>query len=196
MQSHSGARGLLNKPFPHYETLAFVFGKDRASGGGSEVPAEQTDSTQGDEEGDNNLQGSQEYYVPGPSDLNLGADLEFDEVPITPTSRPSTAGSSQGRKRSRASYEAEALEIMRQSVVMQETQFTKIADWPDTQDAREFKRRDTVGEILLGQPELSDDERVCLMRILFADPKMTNMMLSVPPTMRLRFLRGLLNERR
>lgn len=109
-----------------------MFDKDRASGGRCEVPVEKADSTHGDDDGDNLFQDSQEPYIPIPPDLNLGADVEFEDVPITPTSRPSTAGSSQGRKRSIAAYEVDALEIMRQSVVMQEAQFTKIADWPDT----------------------------------------------------------------
>ncbi|VVA26458.1 PREDICTED: At2g29880 [Prunus dulcis] len=37
---HNSAKGLRNKPFPHYDTLVEVFGKDRANGKGAEGPAE------------------------------------------------------------------------------------------------------------------------------------------------------------
>lgn len=37
---HNSAKGLRNKPFPHYDTLVEVFGKDRANAKGAEGPAE------------------------------------------------------------------------------------------------------------------------------------------------------------
>ena len=30
-QSHPAAKGLLNKPFPYYDELTYVFGRDRAT---------------------------------------------------------------------------------------------------------------------------------------------------------------------
>jgi hypothetical protein len=40
MQSHPNATGLYGKPFPHYESLHTVFGKDKACGDTSEDPAD------------------------------------------------------------------------------------------------------------------------------------------------------------
>ena len=40
MQSHPTAKGLLNKPFPYYDELAYVFGKDRAIGAHAETFAD------------------------------------------------------------------------------------------------------------------------------------------------------------
>lgn len=40
MQSHPNATGLFGKPFPHYERLHTVFGKDKACGDTSEDPAD------------------------------------------------------------------------------------------------------------------------------------------------------------
>ncbi|KAK9273241.1 hypothetical protein L1049_018048 [Liquidambar formosana] len=39
VKSHPTARGLRNKPFPHYDTFLEIFGKDRANGLGATTPA-------------------------------------------------------------------------------------------------------------------------------------------------------------
>uniref|UniRef100_A0A2N9HXL4 DUF8040 domain-containing protein n=1 Tax=Fagus sylvatica TaxID=28930 RepID=A0A2N9HXL4_FAGSY len=39
-KGHPGAAGLRNKPFPHYDDLAHVFGKDRATGFSAEGPSD------------------------------------------------------------------------------------------------------------------------------------------------------------
>lgn len=38
VQSHPSAKGMWNKPFPHYDDLSTVFGRDRAVGQSSEDP--------------------------------------------------------------------------------------------------------------------------------------------------------------
>lgn len=40
MQSHPAAVGLYGKPFPHFDSLDIVFGKDRATGTHAESPAD------------------------------------------------------------------------------------------------------------------------------------------------------------
>ena len=40
LQGHPGAAGLRNKSFPHYDDLAHVFGKDRATGFNAEGPSD------------------------------------------------------------------------------------------------------------------------------------------------------------
>ncbi|KAM7495614.1 hypothetical protein LguiB_030223 [Lonicera macranthoides] len=42
-QSHKDARGLRNKPFPHYNVLIEIYGKDRANGDGAIDPQEEED---------------------------------------------------------------------------------------------------------------------------------------------------------
>ncbi|XP_038896734.1 uncharacterized protein At2g29880-like [Benincasa hispida] len=37
VQSHPNAKGLRHKPLPHYEELSIIFGKDMATGEGSET---------------------------------------------------------------------------------------------------------------------------------------------------------------
>ncbi|CAI9108791.1 OLC1v1008474C1 [Oldenlandia corymbosa var. corymbosa] len=41
--AHPNARGLRNKPFPHYESLSLIFGKDRSNGEGAENAADTVD---------------------------------------------------------------------------------------------------------------------------------------------------------
>ena len=40
MQTYPAAKGLLNKPFPYYNELAYVFGKDRTTGAHAETFAD------------------------------------------------------------------------------------------------------------------------------------------------------------
>lgn len=86
MQSHPIASGLYEKPFPHFENLDVVFGKDKASGNASESPAEHAynivkeffQSTQGNE-----------FEV----NLNEGEEKYDSQVPETPTYKDTQAPS-------------------------------------------------------------------------------------------------------
>ena len=44
MQNIKDAKGWRNKPFPMYERLANIFGKDRATGKGAEAPADMVEN--------------------------------------------------------------------------------------------------------------------------------------------------------
>ncbi|XP_026662506.2 uncharacterized protein LOC113463064 [Phoenix dactylifera] len=50
MKSHPHAAGLRNKPFPYYEDLSIVFGKDRANGEGAENPVDACEQIEKEEE--------------------------------------------------------------------------------------------------------------------------------------------------
>ncbi|BBH02296.1 hypothetical protein Prudu_012821 [Prunus dulcis] len=82
---HNSAKGLRNKPFPHYDTLVEVFGKDRANGKGAEGPAEViedlTDNNTFNFEGD------------GLGDINFSSPTT--QTPICP---PSTRPNKRGTK--------------------------------------------------------------------------------------------------
>ncbi|KAK9274486.1 hypothetical protein L1049_021734 [Liquidambar formosana] len=49
VKSHPTARGLRNKPFPHYDTLLEIFGKDRANGLGATTPAAEEEAIESTE---------------------------------------------------------------------------------------------------------------------------------------------------
>ncbi|EOY03040.1 Uncharacterized protein TCM_017450 [Theobroma cacao] len=49
VKSHSAAAGLRNKPFPHFDQLAIIFGKDKATGEGAESPADAVENIETEE---------------------------------------------------------------------------------------------------------------------------------------------------
>ncbi|XVF71552.1 hypothetical protein PTKIN_Ptkin12aG0047200 [Pterospermum kingtungense] len=50
VRTHSNAKGMRNKAFPHYDDFAIIFGKDRATGAGAETAADAVEQL--DEEAD------------------------------------------------------------------------------------------------------------------------------------------------
>ena len=49
MQGHKDAACLKNKPFPHFDELAIIFGRDRATGVGAEAPADAVENIEVEE---------------------------------------------------------------------------------------------------------------------------------------------------
>ncbi|KAK7291219.1 hypothetical protein RIF29_06181 [Crotalaria pallida] len=73
-KSHRSAVGLYGKPFPHYDTLDFIYGKDKANGGNAENPAEAAFS----------MEREVNQTVPEVEpELNLGGDENFFESQTT-----------------------------------------------------------------------------------------------------------------
>ncbi|GAU43673.1 hypothetical protein TSUD_302360 [Trifolium subterraneum] len=105
-KSHPTAIGLYGKPFPHFDTLDTVFGKDKASGNAAEdtvdMPAamekEYFPSTQG-----------------GGSEINLNDDEDYFEsqIPETPIPNTATPGSNPTNQSQREFY-ASGVENMKQ----------------------------------------------------------------------------------
>ena len=52
MQSHPNAQGMRNKPFPHFNDLAIVFGRDWATGARAETPADIVEEVEMEEQQD------------------------------------------------------------------------------------------------------------------------------------------------
>ncbi|KAL5552611.1 hypothetical protein UlMin_040012 [Ulmus minor] len=89
--SHSSAKGLRNKPFPYYEGLGLVFGKDCANGQGAmgfSETVDEIDKEIGDEQ-DNDF----DPFTPL-DDLNGNANMSSTNTPSTQTCK-------KGKKRSR-----------------------------------------------------------------------------------------------
>ncbi|XVF46073.1 hypothetical protein PTKIN_Ptkin02bG0258700 [Pterospermum kingtungense] len=49
IKGHKDAAGLRNKPFPHYDELGIIFGKDRATREGAEAPGDAVENIQVEE---------------------------------------------------------------------------------------------------------------------------------------------------
>ncbi|XP_061351683.1 uncharacterized protein LOC133296658 [Gastrolobium bilobum] len=109
VKSHPSAKGLFNKPFPHYDSLGTVFGKDVASGVNAEEAPEsiaglERDATLNAESGSGtafddylDLTGD---YIPTPCVDTTMPDITVDEV--SPPSPVSTATAKKGKKRQRS----------------------------------------------------------------------------------------------
>ncbi|XP_061341923.1 uncharacterized protein LOC133288223 [Gastrolobium bilobum] len=107
VKSHPNAKGLFNKPFPHYDSLGVVFGKDVASGVNAEEATEsigclEREATFNAESGT----AFDEYldltgdYIPTPCVDTTMPDIAADEV--SPPSPVSTATARKGKKRQRS----------------------------------------------------------------------------------------------
>lgn len=99
MQSHRNVKGLPNKPLPHYDDLAVVFGKDRARGTNSECPVDMASSATAAVAEDVHFK-AQDFYIPDPPIFNTIEDTMEEVLPNMPISKPTVAGtSSRGSKR-------------------------------------------------------------------------------------------------
>ncbi|KAK2638382.1 hypothetical protein Ddye_026177 [Dipteronia dyeriana] len=89
VKSHPTAKGLRNKPFPYYEDLRIVFGKDCANGQGAMRFSETI------EEIDNQDDQYNDFDLFYPSDeLNANANMSSTKTPLTQSSK-------KGKKRSK-----------------------------------------------------------------------------------------------
>ncbi|XP_062080595.1 uncharacterized protein LOC133785364 [Humulus lupulus] len=93
IKSHSNAKGLRNRPFPHYEDLVTVFGKDRANGQGAMGFSKTVDEI--DKEVDNDA--NSEFDPLSPIDDLIGNATNSH----TNTATTSAQSSKKSRKRSR-----------------------------------------------------------------------------------------------
>ncbi|KAK3211432.1 hypothetical protein Dsin_016138 [Dipteronia sinensis] len=89
VKSHPTAKGLRNKPFPYYEELGIVFGKDRANGQGAMRFFETVEEIGNEDDRHNDFD---PFY---PSDeLNGNANMSSTNTPLMQSSK-------KGKKRSR-----------------------------------------------------------------------------------------------
>ncbi|KAA0042063.1 retrotransposon protein [Cucumis melo var. makuwa] len=127
VRSHPAAKGLLNKPFPYYDELTYVFGRDRATGRFAETFVDVGSNESGGYDrfdmGDEN-----EKFPPV---YSQGIDLSQDDVRASRPSRASEGriGSS-GSKRKRGSQRNLDVEGIHLALDQINEQLRMIAKWP------------------------------------------------------------------
>ncbi|XP_061374181.1 uncharacterized protein LOC133316449 [Gastrolobium bilobum] len=106
VKSHPTAKGLYNKPFPHYDILGTIFGKDAATGGNAETMGQSVNVMESNAACNaENVNVSDEYidvtedYIPTPLADPVIPDVPIEE--IVPPSDVSTATAKKGKKRDR-----------------------------------------------------------------------------------------------
>ncbi|KAL0546077.1 hypothetical protein IC582_015982 [Cucumis melo] len=166
VRSHPAAKGLLNKPFPYYDELTYVFGRDRATDRFAETFADV---------GSNEPGGGYDRFDMGdgnedfPPVYSQGVDISQDDVRA---SRPSRAlegrtGSS-GSKRKRGSQRDFELEAIHLALDQTNEQLRQIAEWPARNLANDNHVRTEFFRILREMPELTSLDRALLQRHLLS----------------------------
>ncbi|XP_031744343.1 uncharacterized protein LOC116404989 [Cucumis sativus] len=162
VRSHPAAKGLLNKLFPYYDELAYVFGKDRAMGTHAETFADV---------GSNVPPGFEEFP---PVDLN---DMEFpsmsshrfnmsqDDI-ARPSRGTDSRTTSSGSKRRRGGQTLETADVIKDAMALQTDELRLIAEWPRLALEDESRVRREVVRALRAIPELSRLDMAQCNRIL------------------------------
>uniref|UniRef100_A0A9I9EDL5 DUF8040 domain-containing protein n=1 Tax=Cucumis melo TaxID=3656 RepID=A0A9I9EDL5_CUCME len=164
--SHPAAKGLLNKPFPYYDELTYVFGRDRATGRFAETFADV---------GSNEPGGGYDRFDMGdgnedfPPVYSQGVDISQDDVRASRPSRASEdrTGSS-GSKRKRGSQRDFELEAIHLALDQTNEQLRQIAEWPARNLANDNHVRTEFFRILREMPELTSLDRALLQRHLLS----------------------------
>ena len=165
-QSHPAAKGLLNKSFPYYDELTYVFGRDRATGRFAETFADV---------GSNEPGGGYDRFDMGdgnedfPPVYSQGVDISQDDVRASRPSRASEGRTgSSGSKRKRGSQRDFELEAIHLALDQTNEQLRQIAEWPARNLANDNHVRTEFFRILREMPELTSLDRALLQRHLLS----------------------------
>ncbi|KAL0560212.1 hypothetical protein IC582_000612 [Cucumis melo] len=166
VRSHPAAKGLLNKPFPYYDELTYVFGRDRATGRFAETFADV---------GSNEPGGGYDRFDMGdgnedfPPVYSQGVDISQDDVRASRPSRASDGRTgSSGSKRKRGSQRDFELEAIHLALDQTNEQLREIAQWPARNLANDNQVRTEFFRILREMPELTSLDRALLQRHLLS----------------------------
>ncbi|KAL0551355.1 hypothetical protein IC582_010441 [Cucumis melo] len=164
--SHPAAKGLLNKSFPYYDELTYVFGRDRATGRFAETFADV---------GSNEPGGGYDRFDMGdgnedfPPVYSQGVDISQDDVRASRPSRASEGRTgSSGSKRKRGSQRDFDVEAIHLALDQTNEQLRQIAEWPARNLANDNHVRTEIFRILREMPELTSLDRALLQRHLLS----------------------------
>uniref|UniRef100_A0A9I9EFW3 Retrotransposon protein n=1 Tax=Cucumis melo TaxID=3656 RepID=A0A9I9EFW3_CUCME len=189
VRSHPAAKGLLNEPFPYYDELTYVFGRDRAIGRFAETFADVGSNELGDgydrfDMGD----GNEEF----PPVYNQGIDLSLDDVRASQpscTSKGRTGSSGSKRKKgSQRDFDVKAIHL---ALDQTNEQLRQIAEWPARTLANDNHVRTKLFRILCEMPELTSLDRTLLQRHLLSRMNDLQGFVLMPEDERERFCRVL-----
>ncbi|KAK9096650.1 hypothetical protein Sjap_022147 [Stephania japonica] len=95
VKSHSTAAGVRNKSFSYYDELDYVYGKDRATGGGAENPVDAVeDITLNEQE-----QQAQHVESPFPGSQNVEQEENSPVTPLSANATQATTSSSREKRK-------------------------------------------------------------------------------------------------
>ncbi|KAA0049911.1 retrotransposon protein [Cucumis melo var. makuwa] len=162
VRSHPTAKGLLNKPFPYYDELTYVFGRDRATGRFVETFADVRSNEPGGGYDRFDMRDENEEFPPV---YSQGIDLSQDDVRASRPSRASEGRTgSSGSKRKRGSQRDFDVEAIHLALDQTNEQLKQIAEWPARNLANDNHVRTEFFCILREMPELTSLDRTLLQR--------------------------------
>ncbi|KAL0550165.1 hypothetical protein IC582_014668 [Cucumis melo] len=165
MQSHPVGKGLLNKLFPFYDELVYVFGRDRARGRFAETFTDVGSNEPIRYEGFDISDGNKEF----PSVYNQGINMSQEDVRASKPSRAfeGRVGSSRSKRKRGSQQEAE-LEVIYMALECTNDQLKIVAEWPARALANDNHVRQKFFRILRAMPELTRLDRALLQRHLLS----------------------------
>ncbi|KAA0034933.1 hypothetical protein IC582_019653 [Cucumis melo] len=160
VKSHPIAKGLLNKPFPYYDELTYVFDRDRATGRFAETFANVGSNEPGGGYGRFDMGDGNDEFPPVYSQW---IDLLQDDVRASRPSRASEGRTgSSGTKRKRGSQRDFDVEAIHLALDQTNEQLRQIAEWPARNLANDNHVRTKFFRILREMPELTSLDRALL----------------------------------
>ncbi|KAL6285899.1 hypothetical protein ACE6H2_010289 [Prunus campanulata] len=177
---HNSAKGLRNKPFPHYDTLVEVFGKDRANGKGAEGPAEViedlTDNSTFNFEGD------------GLDDINFSSPTT--QTPICP---PSTRPNKRARNDNWSQSMADMASTLRSFVDVTKTHLETVKCVLMSENATSERRGKIVDELQKIQG-LSDMDVIDAAAAIISDDAKIDLLFTLPDNLKIQWVKKLLHQ--
>ncbi|KAL0539285.1 hypothetical protein IC582_023481 [Cucumis melo] len=166
MISHPAAKGLLNKPFPYYDELTYVFDRNRTTGRFAETFADVGSNEPGGGYDRFDMGDENEEFPPV---YSQGIDLSQDDVRAF---RPSCASEdrtgSSGSKRKRGSQQDFDVKAIHLALGQTNEQLRQIAEWPARTLANDNHVHTKFFHILREMPELTSLDRALLQRHLLS----------------------------
>ncbi|KAA0055597.1 retrotransposon protein [Cucumis melo var. makuwa] len=165
VRSHPATKGLFNKPFPYYDELTYVFGRDRATGRFAETFADMGSNEPDEYDRFDIGDGNEEF----PPVYSQGIDLLQDDVHASRPSRTleGRTGSS-GSKRKRGSQREVDVEGVHLALDQTNEQLRMIARWSARALANDNHVRTEFFCILREMPKLTSLDRTLLQRHLLS----------------------------
>ncbi|KAA0060332.1 retrotransposon protein [Cucumis melo var. makuwa] len=165
VRSHPAAKTLLNKPFPYYDELTYVFDRDRAMGPFAKTFADVGSNEPGGYEGFDMTDGNEEF----PPVYSQGIDMSQDDVRASRPSRASKGRTgSSGSKRKRESQREVDVEGIHLALDQTNEQLRMIVEWPARSFANDNHACTEFFRILREMPELTSLDRALLQRHLLS----------------------------
>ncbi|XP_061355479.1 uncharacterized protein LOC133300004 [Gastrolobium bilobum] len=200
IKSHPHAKGLYNKPFPHYDILGFIFGKDAATGGNAETMGQSVNvmesNTAFNAESVNVFDHSIDLtgdYIPSPLPDPVIPDVSNEES--VPPSDVSTATAKKGKKRDRPEdpLVAPIVDVMKDINQNYREGIDKLVSCFQHQ-ANGSKRRMSIMEELEKIGDLTDSQMVKLVVQLGKDTTLTDVFMQCNDQQRKCLLTDLLSN--